>query len=90
MDFENWKAANEWLHKRTGDKYDFMGAIGTAIFNAMGKKREKNILGDSQRWTCSELVYGYFLAGGIMLKDGVDIANFHPGHILSSKAVKHG
>lgn len=88
MPESDWKLACNWLSGQRGKRYDFLGALGTAIYNALGWKRAKNLLNDVGKWTCSELVFEFCRHGGIILKKNVDGANFHPGHILSSKAVK--
>lgn len=84
----DWKLACNWLSRQVGKRYDFCGALGTAICNALGRKREKNLFSDVDKWTCSELVFEFCRHGGVILKKNVDGANFHPGHILTSKAVK--
>ena len=82
---EGKKRANSWLKRQYNKKYDFIGSIGTAVYNALGKKREKNILDKDNYYTCSELVFRYCEAAGIKLLCNVDSANFHPGHLSTSK-----
>lgn len=85
---ESLKKANDWLLNQRGKAYDFPGVLSTAIYNSLGWKRKKNNLQDADKFTCSELVFRYCEEMGLILLCGVDSANFHPGHIVTSIARK--
>ena len=40
---EGIKRANNWIKRQINKKYDFIGTIGVAFYNAIGKKRYMNI-----------------------------------------------
>ena len=83
---DDFKCGNYWLMTQRGKAYDFPGVISTAIYNALGWKRKKNNLQDSDKYTCSELTFRYFEEMNNVLMCGVDSANFQPNHILMSRA----
>lgn len=88
IDTENFSKGVKWLFAQRGKSYDFIGVFITAIYNALGWKRKKNNLQDSDKYTCSEYIFRFFEEMDIILLCGVDSANFHPGHIEKSKARK--